>query len=176
MIFIYVPTYWIPQTFFNLPVGIEGVIFSFLIGGIAAVSYAEFSHKKLVKISKFHKHFSVLVFALVLPLVLIIQYLYSLTISLSMFIALLIGIGLITYVRKDLFKSIVVGGLIFGLIYSVSLIIWINIFPSAKDWFILDGLPKIYFINAPIYEIIFAFLFGAYWGSLYELIFGYRFK
>lgn len=173
---LYVPTYWSPHTFLNMPIGIEGTVFSFLIGGIAAVSYAEISHKRLKKITKFHRHVSILVFAVILPAILIFQSLYSFNIALVVYLALLLGISLIMFVRKDLFKSSIVGGLIFGLIYSVALIIWMNIFPSTKDWFILEGLPRINILNAPIYEIIFSFLFGTYWGSLYELVFGYRFK
>lgn len=173
---LYVPTYWIPQTLFGLPIGIEGIIFSFLIGGIAAVSYAEISQKKVQKINKNQRHFSIFVFALVLPLVLLINYFALFNIAVAMYIALLVGIVLIVMVRHDLLKASIIGGFIFGLIYSVAIILWINIFPSGKDWFILEGLPRIYFLNAPIYEIIFAILFGAYWGCLYELIFGYKFK
>lgn len=174
--FLYVPTYWIPKTIFNIPVGIEGIIFSFLIGGIAAVSYAEISHKKIKKINKYHRHFSILVFILVLPLVFLINYFSLFNIAIAMYIALLVVIALIVFLRHDLLKPSIIGGLVFGIIYSVSFILWINIFPSGKDWFILEGLPKIYIINAPIYELIFAYLFGAYWGILYELIFGYRFS
>ncbi len=174
--FLYVPTYWMPQTAFGLPVGVEGIIFSFLIGGIAAVSYAEMFHKKILKINKFHRHFSVFLFALVLPIVLMIDYFQLFNIAIAMYVALIVGIALIVMVRRDLLKPSIIGGLIFGLIYSTAFILWISIFSSGKDWFVLDGLPKIYLLNAPVYELIFAFLFGAYWGSLYELIFGYRFK
>jgi hypothetical protein len=172
---LFVPKYWIPQTFGNIPIGIEGVVFSFLIGGIAAVSYAEFSQKKLKKITKYHRHFTVLVFAIVLPLIFIFHFFYILNIELATYLALLIGISLIIFIRKDLFKPSIIGGLIFGLIYAVAIIIWMNLFPFTKDWFILEGLPKLYILNTPIYEIIFAILFGAYWGILYELIFGYKF-
>jgi len=174
--FLYVPTYWIPQTYLNLPVGIEGIIFSFLIGGIASVSFAEMTHKKIQKINKYHIHVSVFLFALVLPLVMLINYFSFFNIAIAMYIALLTGIALIILVRRDLLKASIFGGFNFGIIYSISFILWINLFPAGKDWFVLDGLPKIYLLSAPIYELIFAFLFGAYWGILYELIFGYRFK
>lgn len=173
---LYVPTYWIPHTFLNIPVGIEGIFFSFLIGGIAAGSYAEISHRKLRKFNKYHKKFSILVVLIIIPTILIIQHFYLINISIAMYFALLIGTALAVFIRKDLLKSSIMGAIIFGLIYSIALIIWINIFPSGKDWFILKGLPKVFLLNAPIYEIIFSFLFGAYWGNLYELLFSYRFK
>lgn len=174
--FLYVPSYWQPITLFNVPIGIEGFFFSFIIGGLAAVSYAEIEHKKLAKISKYNKHFSLIVLFIVLPLIFLFRFLYHANISIAMYIALLVGVGLTVFLRKDLLKSSILGSIIFGTIYTIVLIIWSNLFPETKSWFTFQYLPKIFILNAPIYEIIFGFIFGAYWGNLYELLFGYRFK
>ena len=45
------------KTFLDLPIGIEGFIYSFFIGGIAAVAYAEIAHKRVVKTKHFHHLF-----------------------------------------------------------------------------------------------------------------------
>ena len=46
------PNYWHPPTFFSLPVGIEGIVFGFSIGGIASVLYEEITNKHLKKFRK----------------------------------------------------------------------------------------------------------------------------
>jgi len=171
---LFVPGYWKPITLFELPIGIEGIIFSFLIGGLAAVSYIEVSKKKLTKIKKFHRHFSVFVFVISLPILIGCYFLHILNIEIALYLALVIGAAVIVFVRKDLFKSAFLGGLVFGLIYSFLLIVWMNLFPSSREWFLLSGLPRIFLFNAPIYEMVFAFLFGAYWGNIYELLYGYK--
>ena len=173
---LYVPTYWRPVTLFNFPVGIEGLLLSFFIGGIAAVSYAEIFQKKLRKVLKYHKHFSFIVLLVIVPTAFLIKHFYPTNISISMYLALLIGIALCILIRKDLLKSSIAGSITFGVIYAVALIIWSNLFPLTNNWFVLQGLPRIFLFNAPVYEIIFGFLFGAYWGNLYELFFGYRLK
>ncbi len=173
---LYVPTYWTPQTFFNLPIGIEGIIFSFIIGGIAAASYAEISKKKIIKISKYHKHFSIIVLLSIIPTMFIFNHLFPINIAISMYVALLLGIALTVLIRKDLLRSTIIGALTFGLIYGSAIIFWSALYPHTQDWFNLVGLPKIFIFNAPVYEIIFGFLFGAYWGNLYEILFGYKYK
>lgn len=173
---LYVPNYWIPKTLFNIPIGIEGFIFSFLLGGIAAVVYAEVAHEKLIKIAKYHKHMSVFVLLLIIPVAFIFSYFYPINIAVSMYFAMLIGISVTLFLRKDLVKSTLKGSLVFGALYASLLIFWSSLFPDTKDWFTTSNLPKIYILNASIYEIIFGFIFGAYWGNLYELFFGYKFK
>jgi hypothetical protein len=37
---VFVPAYWRPVTLFHMPIDIEGFLFSFSVGGIAAVLYA----------------------------------------------------------------------------------------------------------------------------------------
>jgi hypothetical protein len=174
--FFYVPTYWIPTTLFNIPVGIEGFIFSFLCSGIAAVVYAEVAHVKLVKIAKYHKHTSLLVLLIIVPVAVLFSYFYPINIAVSMYVALLVGISLTLFLRKDLVKSTIKGSLIFGTLYAALLLIWSSLLPETQNWFITTNLPRIFIIHASLYEIIFGYIFGAYWGNLYELFFGYKFK
>jgi hypothetical protein len=75
-----------------------------------------------------------------------------------------------------LLRSSIIGAITFGAIYATALIIWSNLFPYTNNWFVAQGLPKLFIFNAPVYEIIFGFLFGAYWGNIYELLFGYKLK
>ena len=173
---LYVPSYWIPVTWFNLPIGIEGIIFSFGFGGVAAVSYAEVGHKKLIKIGKYHRPITFLALAVVIPALLLFKYFYSTNIAIAVYFGLLAGIFTLIFIRKDLLKSALAGAIIFGTIYASALILWAQIFPHTREWFTLEGVPKIFILNASFYEMILGILFGAYWGNLYELLFGYRFK
>lgn len=174
--FFYVPTYWTPTTLFHIPVGIEGFIFSFLCSGIAAVIYAEVMGVKLVKIAKYHKHTSFLVLLVIVPVAILISYFYPINIAVSMDVALLVGISLTIFLRKDLVKSTIKGSLIFGTLYASLLLIWSSLLPETQTWFTTTNLPRIFIFHASLYEIIFGYIFGAYWGNLYELFFGYKFK
>jgi hypothetical protein len=172
----FVPNYWAPITLFNIPVGIEGLIFTFEIGGIAAVLYAELTKQIPVKISGYHKHVSLtLVFVLVAIIFLaLINHVAST--MLALYAALLAGTSITIFLRKDLLKSAIEGALAFGLIYFILFFIELFFFPSVRSWFTLTGLPRIFVLNVPIWEIFFAVMFAAYWGNFYEIIFGYKYK
>lgn len=173
---LYVPTYWKPITLFNMPVGIEGFIFSFEIGGIAAAVYGALAHKALRKIRSYHSYISLPVLLSVLPITLLFNNYYPVNITVGIHVGLCIGILLMLLLRKDLLESIVYAALLFGAIYFVALLVWSNIYPATMFWFTFDNLPKIFIVNVPFYEITFGLLFGAYWGNLYELVFGYKYK
>lgn len=170
----FVPSYWQPHTFFTIPIGIESFIYSFSLGGICAVVYAEVSRKTVLKIKSYHKPLSLFAIFLIVPLFFVLSFLKFPNVMISLYMALLFGTGLTWYVRHDLIKSSLVGAMVFGGIYFVSLSLWISLFPQVKDWFVLEGLPRIFIVNAPLYEVLFGILFAAYWGNLYELVFGYK--
>lgn len=172
----FVPNYWVPTTLFNIPVGVEGFIFSFFIGGLSAVSYAEISKRTNVRLKEHHKKILIGI-VLFIPLFIFLLNLYNFpNVMISAYLAMCIGIFLIVLFRRDLIKSILLGAFSFGTIYTVCFFIILQLAPTFKHWFILDGLPKLYLLNIPIYEIIFAVLFAAYWGSLYEIIFEYKYS
>lgn len=172
---LFVPLYWQPVTFLHLPVGIEGLIYSFLTGGIAAIIYAEVAKKVPTKIHRYHKHFAFLAILLVPVLLFTLRAFQATNVIIDLGIALLCGDAIIFYLRKDLVKSSLVGGIAFGCMYFILLNIWLTIFPEAKDWFRFVGLPRLFIFNAPLYELLFGILFASYCGNLYEFLFGYKF-
>lgn len=172
----FVPAYWQPVTFLNLPIGVEGFIYSFCAGGIAAVGYCSLTKHIPKKIKHYHRQFALLAVISILPLFLLLNTIGTPNVMISLYIALLFGVALTIFFRKDLFPSALLGGLIFGTIYFVSLILWLTLFPQAKNWFTVRGLSKTFLFNAPLWEVLFGFFFGAYWGNLYELLFGYKFQ
>lgn len=172
----FVPNYWPPVTLFNLPVGIEGLIFSFEFGGIAAVAYAEVARQVPIRIKHYHRPVAAFLLILTLPLFLLLYQLGIPSRMICLYIVLLTGTGISIFIRKDLLRSAVLGGLVFGGTYFIGLSIWGTMLPEVKDWFTFEGLPKIFTLNAPLYEVILGICFAAYWGNLYELLFGYRFR
>ena len=51
---MFVPSYWNPVTLFHIPIGIEGFLFAFSVGGIASVLYAELTQHKPQRIHDWH--------------------------------------------------------------------------------------------------------------------------
>lgn len=173
---LYVPSYWKPVTFLNIPVGIEGLIFSFEVGGTASALYETFAHKALRKIKTQSNLLSLLVLLIVLPVAYTFNYLFPINITVGMHLGLFAGIVLILLLRKDLTKSVIYASILFTMVYFVSLLIWSSIFPITTNWFTFENLPKIFIFHVPFYELTFGLLFGAYWGNLYEFLFGYKFR
>jgi hypothetical protein len=87
---------------------------------------------------------------------------------------LLLGLGVAVYLRKDLLRSTIIGGLCFGLLYFALIKIWLLLYPGATEWFVFRGLPNIRVLGVPFWELLFGTIFAAYWGNIYELLFGYR--
>jgi len=173
---LYVPSYWIPKTFLNIPVGIEGFIFSFEIGGIAAALFEYLVDISPIKIRSYHNPLSIAVLLVVLPIAFLTNILFPINVTVGIHAGLFVGIIILLLLRPDLLKSVIIASFSFASIYFASLLIWTSIFPETIRWFTFQNLPRLFIFNVPLYEITFAFLFGAYWGNLYELLFGYKFK
>jgi hypothetical protein len=171
----FVPKYWQPVILFGFhSVGFEAILYSFCLGGIAAVLYEEVAHRTPKHIHKWHKHGSVVVLVLTFIIFLALLAAGAPNPMIAMYVALLVGIAVILYLRKDLLRGTVVGGLCFGILYFILIRVWITIYPSAADWFVFQGLPPAHIFGVPFWELLFGTIFAAYWGNVYELIFGYR--
>lgn len=173
---LFVPSYWVPQTLGNIPIGLEGFLYSFEMAGVSAVSYEYFTRKHLHKIRNYrHPLLWILILILILPVSLYTSYAAGLNVALGLYSAGLIGMLVIWLARRDLIKSSLIGALSYGTVYFLSLALWFNLFPQTMEWFTLENLPKFFILRVPIYEIIFGLLQGAYWGNIYELLFGYKY-
>lgn len=169
-----VPLYWEPVILFDIPVGIEGLMYSFSLGGIAAVLYAEVAHKKLQRVHKWHKSAALIVFAVTFAIFLSLALAKAATPVIILYITLLSGLGVSLFFRKDLVRSTIIGALSFAVLYFILIKVWVSLYPAAVDWFIFDGLPPLRLFGVPLWELLFGTIFAAYWGNLYELLFGYR--
>jgi len=173
---VFVPAYWEPITLFHIPVGIEGFLFSFSVGGIAAVIYAELTKRTPRHIHAWRasaKH------ALWVPVLTFTTFVvaYALKVpnpEIAAYIAAAVGVALTIYLRPDLAQNILYGTLAFGVVYFACLKIWVLLFSGAQEWFVFQNMPKLFIWGVPGWEAIFGFFFGAFWSNLYELLFGYR--
>lgn len=172
---VFVPAYWVPITLFNIPVGIEGFLFSFSVGGVASVLYAEITRRTVRRIparQPINKGIWV-------PLISFVAFLvaYGLGVpnpEIAAYIAIAAGILLTLVMRPDLIKSALIGAICFGVVYFLALKLWVVLFPDVQGWFAFLGLPQVFIWDVPGWEVLFGFFFGAYWTNLYEVLFGYR--
>jgi len=168
------PGYWHPKTFFSIPVGIEGILFGFSFGGVAAVLYSAKTNKH----SRQARHIVNLRNIVALSPVLIISvglyFLFDINMMISLPLGLLIGCLIIITMRPDLAKRLLYSGIYFGVLYFFVLSAWLLLFPKAQEWWDLKIYGGITVFNVPLGEVLFGFLFSAFWSVLYEFIFGYK--
>ncbi|MBV9349169.1 MAG: hypothetical protein JO026_00270 [Patescibacteria group bacterium] len=173
---IFVPTYWKPVTLFNIPIGIEGFLYSFSVGGIAAGLYPTWSGRNLQPIAT--KHLPTLHTISILLLTLV-TFLLVCTIGvnpvIAAYVAITLGVACTVFTRKDLFRSAIFDALYFGIVYFIFLKLWVTIFPDVHSWFTFQGLPQFFIWSVPGWEALYGFFFGAFWANIYELLFGFRF-
>ena len=164
---LFVPEYWSPPSLFNLATktgfDIESFIFSFAIGGLGAVIYEgifKTRHQKFGKHEMHNKKHKFHLLALTSPVIVFIPMLlftkinpiYSATIAMS------IGGMAAMLCRPDLKRKILIGGLIFFVLYFVFFILFNLIYPGlALEIWNLSAISGILIIGVPLEEIIFSF-------------------
>jgi hypothetical protein len=79
--------------------------------------------------------------------------------------------------RPDLRNKVLVGGVLFLVLYFVFFLLINLIFPGFvhKAWN-LEAISGIILLGVPLEELIFAFTFGMMWSSVYEHIMWYGLK
>lgn len=175
---LFVPDYWSPPSLFDLAdltrFDLESLLFSFSVGGIAAVAYDAFRparhgwmshHERSGRRHRFHAAALVAgpaAFAL----------LYAAT-SLNPIYAATLGLlagGLAAAAcRPDLTLPMLLGAVLFASIYFVFFAGLLLVFPGWVDlaWNV-EVLTGVRVAGVPIEEILFAFALGLLWSSLYE--------
>lgn len=183
---IFAPKYWLPDSLFNLTLkigfDIEGLIFSFAIGGIGSVIYGAFFKIKYEKMSRHEMHnkrhkFHLL--ALVSPAVVFfpLYFLTSLNPIYTASITMFIGAISALYCRPDLKKNMFFSGLMFLVLYFVIFSLFMLFYPGIVfEYWNLSAISGILILGIPIEELMFAFTFGMLWSSYYEHIKWYKLK
>ena len=168
------PGYWHPPTFFSLPVGIEDILFGFAFGGAASVLYPAKTNKHDGSIKRTVDVRNMATLSPVLIISIGLFVLFGINIMISLPVGLLTGCLLIIAIRPDLAKRLLYSVSYFGLLYLFILLLWFWLFPQAQQWWNLKIYGNITVFNVPLGEVLFGFLFGAFWSAFYEFISGYK--
>lgn len=161
------PSYWKPVTLFNLPVGIEGFLFTFLITGIAAVIY-EVVYRKRYKGTKLHLSFCI---AFILPVFIAGFSVFLLKLNIIYFFILGFTFMALAEVikRRDLIINSVLSAVLFSIVYFLTFSVWLIISPDAAAWW-SRGLTGIKVLALPLEELMFSLSLGFFVGPLYEYL------
>ncbi len=174
---IFVPEYWNPPSLFELAqrtgFDIESFIFSFAIGGIAAVLYNVILNKHMGELSSseryqwLHRRHR---WALAAPFVLFpILYFLPWNPIYAGIAALLLGAIPAVLCRPDLKSNMLLGGVLFLVIYTIFLLglKWSAPGYIEQVWNLKD-LSGILIYGLPLEELMFGFSFGLICSGLYE--------
>ena len=162
--------WWEPTTILGTAVGIEDFLIGFTSGGIMTVIYEEPFHrlrKALCCPSHYPDILSVVL--LVANITAFLFWGYRLTSFLASTIAMIVGIILMTYFRRDL----AINGLFSGIgMVIISLSFYSTILLLSPSWIAAtyhwDHLSGIRIFQIPVEEFVFWFLAGFIVGPFYE--------
>ena len=174
---IFVPEYWNPPSLFELAqrtgFDIESIIFSFAIGGTAAVFYNILLRKRLERLSfaerRQWRHGGHR-WALAAPLALF-PILYALPWNpiYAGIAAMVLGAIATVLCRPDLKSNTLLGGVLFLALYTTFLLglKWSAPGYIEQVWNLI-ALSGIVIYGLPIEELMFGFSFGLFWTGIYE--------
>ena len=174
----YLRDYWQPQLFNGWVIGVEDLLFGFVIGGIAAVIYEEiFGEKYLKRHLPAHRKwmFAIALFGAVWMTVgnLILGFN---SIYVSMLGFLIVGISFLV-LRHDLLKDALFSGLLVGALMFIFYLIFGFIFEGViQKWWMLGNISGIIILGAPLEELMWGFGWGFVAGPAYEFVNGLKFK
>ena len=174
------PSYWHPPAFFSWPRGmsIEAFIGGFGIGGVAAVLYDEIAKKHL---RKFKRKAPSMLAHLIVPFSVVtcgtvLYFVAGINMMIGLPFGLAIGTLAIGLIRPDLRRVTLLSSLYFGCLYFLIFFVWLSIFPEARSWWNLEVYGGISILGVPFGEVLFGFLFGAFWGPIFEFCFDYKLR
>ncbi len=174
---LFVPAYWNPPSLFDLAqrtgFDIESVIFTFGIGGVAAVYYPVLTRAGSRPVPAYEKrkplhrhHYK----AVAMPFIAFpVLYIFSWNPIYPGIIAMTIGAIATVACRPDLKTKTWVGGLLFLGYYAVFLLglEWSAPGYIERVWN-LAALSGLLVLGMPIEELAWAIAFGLYWSGVYE--------
>jgi hypothetical protein len=174
---LFVPEYWNPPSLFDLArttgFDIESLVFSFGIGGIAAVLYNLTTGRELRLVRAAERNLPrhrLHYWALAAPVVsFVILYPFSWNPIYPSIVAMALGAAAIMLCRPDLTNKTWIGALLSLAYYTVFLfgLAWTAPGYIERTWN-LGALSGLVVAGAPAEELLFAIAFGAYWSGVYD--------
>jgi len=175
--FFYLRDYWRPELFNGWPIGLEDLLFAFLIGGIASVIYEEFFGRQYVKRQNMShlKWMPVFAFFGVAWMIGGNIFLGFNSIYVSSLGFLIIGM-LMIFLRRDLFVNALLSGLLVAGIMFAFYLVNGAIFGGGivQRWWLLQNISGIIIFGAPIEELLWGFGWGFLAGPVYEFVNGLK--
>lgn len=168
--FLFIRDYWKPPLFNGWSVGLEDFLFSFAIGGIAAVIYEELFAKRQMK-RHLKKHIFWAFFITLCGIVW--MYVGSVILgynSIYVCSSILLVAGLvILFVRHDLIKDALYSGVLVGSLMFLLYLVLFSMFSGIVEhiW-MLENISGILVMGIPIEELMWGFSWGFVAGPAYE--------
>lgn len=174
---LFVPEYWNPPSLFELAqrtgFDIESFIFSFAIGGIAAVIYNVILRKRMEVLPNEERHHwrhRWHRWALAAPFALFpVLYFLPWNPIHAAIAAMVLGAIAVIFCRPDLTGNTLVGGILFLALYTVFLLglKWSAPGYIEQVWN-FSALTGVRVYGLPLEELLFGFSFGLMWTGIYE--------
>jgi hypothetical protein len=171
--FLFIPEYWIPPSLFDLAarfgIGIEDVIWSAAVGGIASAASEILFRERLARMRSRDDAPRYAPLVLIVVLFVAMELVWPARSIYNMIIAFVAGALLIAHSRSDLIGRMLRGSLVFTAIYMVLFVYFLVLFPEfIERYYNLPNLLGIEVFGVPVEEIAFAFTGGTVWSVLYE--------
>lgn len=83
-------------------------------------------------------------------------------------LGLLVDTFIVILFRSDLLMDVALSSLFFAGLYTLVLVVFFRVFPTALSMWALENLSGILLVGVPIEEVLWALLAGAFGGPLYE--------
>lgn len=163
--------WWKPPTITHTIVGVEDLVMGFSAGGIMAGAYEVLFRRHLyhIRTKCLHRPHR---YSILIQLALVTAWLFwgmGFTSFWASTIALLVGAGVLFYLRPDLFLIGILSGILMA---AISLFFYFTIIWLAPDWinhtYQFKTLSRVLVFGIPIEEFVFWFLAGLVMGPLYE--------
>ncbi len=172
----FIPSYWTPQTLFDLGmryrIDIESFALMFFMGGIAAFVYEGFFKQRVPAMQKICHPLCRCYVPLIATLIAFIVFTRAFpawNIIYPSSIACLFGGATAMLIYPGLRKHVLFGGILFALLYWISLGLIDLAFTGwiASTWN-MAALSSITLFRVPVEEILFGFSLGTLWAPLFE--------
>jgi len=179
----FIPEYWSPSYLFGfipgLRIGVEDLLFSFFVGGIASVLFEFIENKKEVKFKKlkFVKHYHFWPFVLGLTGIFLLESLFPSNTMFNLIYGALVTTIYVICFRKDLLTQALASGILFSILYLSFFCLFNYLYPKyIAQVYTHSNLIGISIIGVPIEELLFAFVLGSAWSIFYEYALNYKSK
>jgi hypothetical protein len=159
-----IPIYWNPDLTPFLGIGLEDFTFCFLSGGLVWVSVLVFYNDRMIYALN-TKKIQVRCFICIVFGVASFLFLYFLNIRtmVNPFIIMVLWSILVLVFNPGFWKIAFVGSFTFSVIYTLGMKIGFIIWPQLISFWTLKNLSGILFLQIPVEELVWAFLYGCSW-------------